>query len=239
MYGLTKQEKLEFIIEKSKELGISSYEFGQNTELSDLGSRNILEGKSKNPRTKNLNLMLNYLESIEIGSNLKDHKNYNPSLHNKKNLPTFTKEPKSLYTKTNSDKLVPYYNVEITSTQISSFNEAADKIEFYIDFQPLNDCTAYVPYYSDSMSPTYKSGNKLALKHITNLDIILYGQPHYIITSPNANSYKTVRCVHYHQDQTKLILRATNPKYAGDIIIEKKDILSLYLVKGRVELNEG
>ena len=65
MYGLTKEQKLKFIIEKSEELGISSYEYGQNTEISDLGARNILTGESKNPRTKNLNIMLRYLENKE------------------------------------------------------------------------------------------------------------------------------------------------------------------------------
>lgn len=70
MYDLTKEEKLDFIISKSKELGVTSYDYGKNTELSDLGARNILNGISKNPRTKNLNIMLKYLESEVLASNV-------------------------------------------------------------------------------------------------------------------------------------------------------------------------
>lgn len=46
---LTKEEKLDIIIKKAEELGVTSYEFGQNTSLSDLGARNILNRVSKNP----------------------------------------------------------------------------------------------------------------------------------------------------------------------------------------------
>lgn len=72
MYSLTKEEKLKFILETSKKLGISSYEYGQNTEISDLGARNILTGESKNPRTKNLNIMLSYLETKVLGNKLSE-----------------------------------------------------------------------------------------------------------------------------------------------------------------------
>lgn len=68
MSDLTKEDKLDFIIKKSKELGITSYEYGQNTSLSDLGARNILTRVSTNPRTKNLNIMLDYLESKVLGN---------------------------------------------------------------------------------------------------------------------------------------------------------------------------
>lgn len=78
MYNLSKEEKLRFIIEKSKELGISPYEYGQNTDISDLGARNILTGESKNPRTKNLNIMLKYLESKVVGTALEETNKVRP-----------------------------------------------------------------------------------------------------------------------------------------------------------------
>lgn len=71
MYGLTDEYKLEFIIKKSKELGITAYEYGQNTQISELGARNILNRVSEKPRTKNLNIMLEYLESKVVGTELK------------------------------------------------------------------------------------------------------------------------------------------------------------------------
>ena len=72
MYGLTNEEKLKFIIKTSNELGVTAYEYGQNTKISELGARNILSGESKNPRTKNLNIMLQYLESKVVGTGYKE-----------------------------------------------------------------------------------------------------------------------------------------------------------------------
>lgn len=173
MYGLTKEQKLKFIRETSKKLGISSYDFGKNTLLSDLGARNILDGISKNPRTKNLNIMLDYLESIQTGTHLRGH-------------PNFLQDPppdsyhRPLKTKL---ELVPYYNIEIAGLNIKTLEEAQQHIEFYIDYKPLNDSTGYIPYFGQSMYPMFKSGNTLAVKRIFNFNIILWGEAYLIITN--------------------------------------------------------
>ena len=60
--ALNNLEKLEFILKTSEELGITAYEFGKNTDISSVGTHDILTGKSKNPRTRNLNAMLAYIE---------------------------------------------------------------------------------------------------------------------------------------------------------------------------------
>ena len=86
MYGLTNEQKIDFIIKKSKQLGITSYDYGQNTSLSDLGARNILNRISKNPRSKNLDIMIKYLEDkmIESGSidRLLNEINEEPEVYN-------------------------------------------------------------------------------------------------------------------------------------------------------------
>lgn len=230
MYGLTKEEKLDFIIETSKKMGITPYDYGQNTSISDLGARNILTGISKNPRTKNLNIMLEYLISIQ--------EKRNPDT--KQEISSLVSEPsqQQYYPRITKDRVVPFYNIEISGSFISNFDDAKEFIEFYIDYKPLNDCTAYLPYFGNSMSPMFSSGNTLAVKQITNFSVILWGEPHLIITNENANSYKTVKCIHQHNDPDKVILRAINPEYKGDIIVSITDILSLYLVKGKIELND-
>jgi hypothetical protein len=62
---LEKQEKLRIIISKSEELDIKAYEYGQNTDITSVGARNILSGASKNPRSKNIDIMLNYIKKKE------------------------------------------------------------------------------------------------------------------------------------------------------------------------------
>jgi len=69
MYNLNNDEKLDFIIKTSKKLGVTSNDYGENTKLSTMGAHNILTGESKNPRTKNLNIMLEYLEKLQTGKN--------------------------------------------------------------------------------------------------------------------------------------------------------------------------
>lgn len=232
MYGLSKEEKLKFIVKTSKEMGVTSNEYGDNTKISTMGAHNILTGSSKNPRVKNLNIMLEYLINLQQKKRVYNKDEVlslveEPSLDINKHIPKITK-----------DRVVPFYNLEISGSNINNFDDAKEFIEFYIDYKPLNDCTAYLPYFGNSMYPMYTSGNTLAVQQITNFDIILWGEPHLIFTSPNANNYKTVKCIHKHNEESKIILRAINPKYEGDIIINKSDILSLYLVKGKIELNE-
>lgn len=229
MYNLTNKEKLKHIVKFSKELGVTAYEFGEKTNITAVGARNILEGESKNPRTRNLNMMLKYLQEKQMSK-----KNYTSS----ENLSILQHLDKIAPIKTQDQSVVPFYNIEISGTNISNFDDANEFIEFYIDYKPLNDCTAYLPYFGDSMYPMFKSGSTLAVKQIHNFEVILWGEAHLIITSKSANSYKTVKCVHAHPDSDKIILRACNPKHPGDIVINKKDILSLFIVKGEIKLSE-
>lgn len=88
MKDLTNKKKLDYILKMSKKLGITSYDFGQNTPISDLGARNILNGNSQNPRTKNINIMYDYIKSIE------------------ENTTGFISEPPTLYTTKNKTQLL-------------------------------------------------------------------------------------------------------------------------------------
>ena len=132
---------------------------------------------------------------------------------------------------------MPYYEIDVTSSITSSFNDVVEEPTFYVDYKPFNDCTAYVNNYGDSMFPKYKNGEKLAVKQIQNLDVLMFGESYLVITNSNANDLKTVKEVHYHQDEDKIILRASNPNYKGDTIIMKEDIISMFAIKGKISQN--
>lgn len=226
---LTLKEKTDLVVDLCHKNDITAYEIGKETGLSIAGIQKILNNEVKKPRNKTLNLILEYIENKIVGTQI-DNKNLNESIVN---------EPDNTYKpKIKNEGVVPYYNVEISGSFISSFDDAKEHIEFYIDYKPLNDCTAYLPYFGDSMYPLFKAGSTLAVKQITNFDVILWGEAHLVITNDNANNYKTVKCIYQHQDPSKIILRAKNPDYPGDIVINKEDILSLYIIKGKIELNE-
>lgn len=131
-------------------------------------------------------------------------------------------------------KLVPYYDIDITASIKESFNDVVEEPEFYIDFKPFNDCTAYLPIWGDSMFPTYASGEIVAVKKIDNPSIILWGEAYLIITNAIANNMKTVKLLYPHDDEDKIILRASNPNYKGDTVIPKDSIINLYAIKGKI-----
>lgn len=70
MYNLTDSEKLDFIIKTSKKMGIKAHDYADNSEISVMGAHNILNGISKNPRTKKLNIMLEYLTNKVLGNSI-------------------------------------------------------------------------------------------------------------------------------------------------------------------------
>lgn len=229
MNNLENYNPVEFIVQLCDKHHITAYEIEKETGLNASGVQRILNKEVKKPRTKTLKKIIEYIEKRITAT----------QLYNKQKSSTLLQEPNSKYIPLKTkDRVVPYYNIEISGGYFSSFSEAKEYIEFYIDYKPLNDCTAYLPYFGNSMNPMFISGNTLAVKQIHNFDIILWGEPHLVITNENANSYKTVKCLHKHKEDDKVILRALNPDYPGDIIINKKDILSLFIVKGKIELNE-
>lgn len=100
MYGLTKKQKLDFILEKVKELEITSYDIGKKTNLSISGIDKILNGISKNPHENTLNTILEFLENKAQGSNINTSKNIS-----KKNEGS---EATEQYNQSNSIDLIKY-----------------------------------------------------------------------------------------------------------------------------------
>lgn len=129
---------------------------------------------------------------------------------------------------------VPFYDIDVSASIVSSFSDVKELPEYFIDFKPFNDCMAWMPIYGDSMYPKFQSGEIVAIKQIMSLDVLQWGEPHLVITD-QTYGLRTVKCIHPHEDfEDKIILRSTNPNYRGDTIIPKKNILSMYIIKGKV-----
>ena len=130
----------------------------------------------------------------------------------------------------NHDNGVPYYNTSITD----DFNDNNILPEYYINFPPFNDANAYLSIFGDSMLPNYKNGDIIAIKEITNFDIILWGEPYLIVTDLSTNNLRTIKLIHVSNEGNNIILRSTNPEYSGDITIQKNNIKKLYKVIGKI-----
>ncbi len=136
-------------------------------------------------------------------------------------------------------KGVPYYeNIEGTCSIVAQFHDYPETPTFFINYEHFNDCTAYIPVVGDSMYPQYCSGEIIAVKRIYNLDVIQWGEAYFIVTNENANSLRTVKQVHWSEDPDKIILRASNPNFKGDTVINKSDIISMFIIKGKIKRNQ-
>ena len=132
---------------------------------------------------------------------------------------------------------VPFYNMTLAefAQEDTIWKETP---EYYINFRPFNDCSAYLPVYGDSMYPRYASGEIIAVREIVNPDVIQWGEAYLVITDERANNMATVKLLFQHLDSGKIILRASNPEYRGDTVIERNAIRKLYIIKGKITRNQ-
>ena len=129
----------------------------------------------------------------------------------------------------------PYYDTNIVSNVVKSFNDVNEQPSYFVDYPPFKNCTAIINNYGDSMSPKFLNGERLAVKQINNLDVILWGETYLVITNKKSNNLKTIKDVFpYPEDDSKIILKSCNPQFSGDTVIEKAHITSMYLVKGKI-----
>jgi len=129
---------------------------------------------------------------------------------------------------------VPYYNLQLADMVFDGPEAFREAPEFYVNFRPFNDCTAYLPIYGDSMYPKFASGEIIAIKEIINLDVIQWGEAYLVVTNKRANNMVTVKLLFEHGDDDKIILRAANPSFKGDTVVDKKAIVKLFIVKGKI-----
>ena len=140
----------------------------------------------------------------------------------------------------NARKGVPYYNLQQMALIETNFSDIQDDPEFYVDAKPMNDCTAYIPVYGDSMAPRYTNGMIVGIKEETNFKMISSGEAYYIITDKTANSLKIMRYVYQDDDdESVFVLRTKNTEYPGKMVVEKSAILSMHLLKGVIRIDHA
>ncbi len=129
---------------------------------------------------------------------------------------------------------IPYYDMDVTASITESFHDVREEVQYYINFPPLNDCDAAFPVYGDSMVPDFHPGEVILVREIRNVDSMLWGEPYLVITNADCDNLRTIKNVYLSEDRQKFILRATNPRYAGDTIVPRDSVLKIFLVKGKL-----
>lgn len=224
-------KRLKYIIDKK---GLNPNKIAKNTSIHPTTIKNYIEDLTR-PDNLKLDIVSKYLDvnidwlltgEGEMIINNKEEEEYKNSYSKLKQLNTYIKKEGS----------IPYYDIDITGSITGSFSDIKEKPKYYIDLQPLNDCDASFTIRGDSMYPKYVSGQILVVKTVKNYNAILWGEAYLIITNSEANDLKTVKLIFPHEDFDKIILRASNPNFKGDTVIEKKDVISMHLVKGNINI---
>lgn len=129
---------------------------------------------------------------------------------------------------------VPFYDIDVTCGITESFADVREEPQFRINYAPLNDCDAAFPVYGDSMEPDFYAGDVVMVREIHNVDSMLWGEPYLIITNAACDNLRTIKNVYLSDDRRNFILRASNPRYNGDTIVARENVLKIFLIKGKI-----
>ncbi len=130
---------------------------------------------------------------------------------------------------------VPYYTKAINATNLPVMEFDSADVEYYIDFQPFNDCTLYRPVFGQSMSPRYNSGDIIACKRV-NKSNILYGQSYLCIIANAGDTYETLAILRRSEGgrEDEVVLVSVNEHF-DKLVVPLSSIVELFLVCGRIE----
>lgn len=80
------KDKIDLIRKIAKKNNITAYDIGKNTEISLTSARNVLEEDNISPRTKTLNIILNYLQKdiVNTTGNTELKEEYTTEFRNRK-----------------------------------------------------------------------------------------------------------------------------------------------------------
>ena len=78
----------------------------------------------------------------------------------------------------------------------------------------------------DSMQPVIRSGDFIAVRELSNLQQIFWGQIYVVVL----DDYCMVKYVRRHQDPDMVILRSENPNY-DDMEVRRADIRDIMFVQ--------
>lgn len=209
-------ERLKQVIDNK---GITPYELSMRTAISQATLSRIIANVTTKPSLKTIDTLAKYLQI------------------NRDWLLTGEGEmlrSEQVQTQEQSGTGVPFYDIDVTCGITESFADVREEPQFRINYAPLNDCDAAFPVYGDSMEPDFYAGDVVMVREIHNVDSMLWGEPYLIITNAACDNLRTIKNVYLSDDRRSFILRASNPRYNGDTIVARENVLKIFLIKGKL-----
>ena len=126
---------------------------------------------------------------------------------------------------------VPFYDMDVTAGIVEAYPDT-ETPAYSINFAPVNDCTAALPVYGESMEPGIRSGDIVFVRELHNRTTLQWGEIYLVVTDETCDNMRTIKRVYPHPDGQHYILRADNPTYKGDTVIPIASVLKIFIVKG-------
>ena len=126
---------------------------------------------------------------------------------------------------------VPFFDMDVTAGIVEAYPDT-ETPAYSINFAPVNDCTAALPVYGESMEPGIRSGDIVFVRELHNRTTLQWGEIYLVVTDDSCDNMRTIKRVYPHPDGQHYILRADNPTYKGDTIIPIASVLKIFIVKG-------
>ena len=126
---------------------------------------------------------------------------------------------------------VPFYDMDVTAVIVEASPDT-ETPAYSINFAPVNDCTAALPVYGESMEPGIRSGDIVFVRELHNRTTLQWGEIYLVVTDDTCDNMRTIKRVYPHPDGQHYILRADNPTYRGDTVIPIASVLKIFIVKG-------
>ncbi|MDO4512021.1 MAG: XRE family transcriptional regulator [Bacteroidales bacterium] len=128
----------------------------------------------------------------------------------------------------------PVYDIDVTAGSMPRARMFADDLVVgHINLPDIiSENCRIVRVSGDSMSPVIRSGDYIAVRELTNMQYIFWGQIYVVLL----DDLRLVKYVRRHDDPNMVILRSENPNY-DDMEISRADIRELMMVQHVLHLD--
>lgn len=123
----------------------------------------------------------------------------------------------------------PYYNVDFALGFDIMENDQTRAPDYLIDFVPFNDCDCYCNAHGNSMYPTIASGDIVALKHITDISVLINGEIYALVTTNGLRTIKRIR------DNGNTVTLIADNAAVAEQTIDKSTIRHVFHVRGTIK----
>jgi len=129
---------------------------------------------------------------------------------------------------------IPVYDVDATAGSVSGRNElfATENIVGGVNLPNMSPNCRIVRVSGDSMAPVIMDGDFVAVREVSNLSQIYWGQIYVV----QLDDFRLVKYLRRHTDPNMVVLRSENPNY-DDMDVRRSDIHELLLVQHILHVN--